>query len=460
MEAPISKNGHVCFSMFVVQTIQLAPQLDRDCFISPISFPAADDESCRCYPSWLGAYNKLHSTYADSLCLKLDSSATPLADISSELRGSSEVLASRSLEVTKLDAFLFYEPHLRQWLIIYELGLSTSEEDLLSLLKATPSCNAPQEEDDLYNALRNEFVISERSETKAPFVARIEEQAVVQVMHQLSRLYDISANDPAKIEIVESSGNITLFFPPLETEADRGLGLFTHTHERAERIGQEAQPLTVDEVDLYVFWGRFHTIVSASKGIVKRFMPIQFQAQLLWSYLSKINREMQEMERGILAESLSSKDDSMDFMDALSNSVHYAIMMNEDFKRSVEGDNAKVYAPISRRWHLDDTLKRAREFSSFLSDHIDSAIKKKSLKSEERQNRALSAIAILGVLALVETWSNYLSLLQEESYKVAESGLMHTIFGSGDMLLVFNTCFPIVLFAICIIITVWIIAKH
>ncbi len=454
MEAPISKApGHagapIRFSQFVVQTIQLAPAADQRCFTAKVTLPPEEDAQSHQYPEWLDAHQQLHSTYADSLCLAL---STVSADGIAECwRTEGRALLCDALTPRGLEASLFYEPHLRQWLIIYRLDLEADSATFRDLL----------ETEDVYNELRNVFVISEMGSRVSAFVTKTEEKARAAITEQTERLYCIQLNPRADITVVDSSGNITFFFPsstpPLST-------LLIHAHVRAERIGQEAEPLAVDDTDLYLFWGRFHTIVSRdpdTASAITRFMPIQFQAQLVWSYLSKTNRELQGIERQVISGDVTKKDGTMDLMDALNNSIHYAILMNEDFKRSIEGDNAKVYVPASCRWHMDESLTRAKEFAGFLSDDIDRNLKKKSLKSEERQNRALTAITILGVLALVETWSNYLSLLQRDSVEgVAESGFMHALFGSSDILLAFNTWFPIVLFILCVIAVILLLVRR
>lgn len=456
MEAPISDpsacmNAPIRFSQFVVQTVQLSSAADQRCFTAKVALPPTDDACCHQRPEWLSAYQQLHSTYADSLCFKLSTQHASPDAIAECWRAEGRTLIAGALTPRSLEASLFYEPHLRQWLIIYRLDLETDGTTLRTIL----------EEEDLYNELRNVFVISELSERPAAFITQVEEEARALIAHQTERLYRIQLDPRADITVVDSSGNITFFFPAAASPLSAPL---THGHERAERIGQQAEPLTVDETELYLFWGRFHTIISrnaTTENAITRFMPIQFQAQLIWSYLSKANQSLQSIERQVISGDVTKKDSCMDFMDALNNSIHYAILMNEDFKRSIEGDHAKVYSPASRRWHVDETLQRAKEFAGFLSDDIDRSLKKKSLRSEERQNRALSAITILGVLALVETWSNYLSLLQQDSVEgVTESGFMHALFGSSDILLTFNTWFPIALFILCVVAVILLLIRR
>ncbi len=461
------RGERICFSMFIVQTVRLAPELRRDCFTAKLDLSEHQGADSHQYPAWLAAYNELQHTYLDTLCFRLDASLCKTNEMVKELDAVSALPLAMQLKPIGFDAHLFYDPHLRQWLIIYELGLAAQRDELFDVLKMSAEASAVDPavpvrlSNDLFNSLRDAFVVSDGKARTAPFVKALEREAVGKVKQLMKELYDIRIKEDSDIQIVDSSGNITFFFPSLDN-ADEGsfAPLVKGAHERAERLGSTAEPLNVPGTSLYVFWGRFHTIVADDGDAIDRFMPIHFHAQFMWSYISKTTMTMQGLQNEVLGKRITEQPECIDFVNALNNSIQYAILMNEEFKRTIEGYNATIYLPVSNRWHIDESLQWDKEFSAFLSDYIGREMQKQSLRSESFQNKVLSAIGILGVLALIETWSNYLSLLEEGVLGPADGTILNVLFGNSEALLSFNTWFPIMVFLICVISIIVVFAKR
>lgn len=464
--------------MHIVQSVRLAPDAKRVCFVSEThasTFFRGNtnnlEEVWRIFPAWFTTYNSLHHTFRSAFCCQLDSASVtpeqlreafnrcqpaPLGDYLFFPESTTET--QDPPQTSPLEAHLFYEPHLRQWLILYRISFAFKEADLERILRK--SLTLENSRNDFYNSLRDVFVISDGKNQKANFVCGLEEEARMLIAQKVYELYGTSINAQEDIEIVESSGNISFLVTPTPLfEQMDGCRLLKEVHERAERSGSSANALNVPDTVLYIFWGRFHTIISTEANAEARFMPIQFQAQLIWSYLSSMDLVMQELEETVLTRRLSKESDCSDYMDALINSIHYAGFMNEEFKRSIEGDSTSVYTHVEKRWDLQGALQRLKGFAQYLSEYIERDFQKRSLVSESRQNNILSAIAILGVLALIDTWGTYLTLVSEPTDSVLQNTVIHGMFSTGDALAVFNTWFPIIVTGICIIAIVYIFAR-
>lgn len=396
--------------------------------------------------------------------------------------------------------------------MLHQLTFFIDQEVLVSLARDGAWADVDGNKCDMYNTLRNAFVITGNLNRKADIVSNIEERAQEKIAEAVQRFYGFTIDPAAEIEIVKSAGNITFFFQPSEkeesdmgengeaancgttsgivldvlpgteresrsgyaekflnaavrkrrfTDVDTLVRALQQVHENAERIGSTAEPLHVPDVKLYLFWGRFHTIVSDDESPVVRFMPAHFQAQLLWGFLSSAELIVQQVESGILEESLEKDDANQEFINALINSIQYAHLANEDFKRSLEGDSNNVYCPIEKRWHLEQTLVHLKEFASFLSGYLERNFQKRSLVIEERQNKVLFGIGILGIVALIETWGSFLDLLNGENYAGAfDAGPLRMIFESPEALVQFNMLTPFIVAILCASALVYIFARR
>ena len=454
MEAHISDKriNEVDFTMHVVQSVRLSAQARRECFVKALAADDRVDERLwREYPSWLKDYNALHHTFRNTYCRNLvEEDGVSREDVASSFDACVSSSIGRYLaEDDPFEAFLFYGPHLRQWLILHRVRFRFPQEELAALIQE--SLDPDEGARDLYNELRDAFVVTNGEGRKAAFVAVLEQRARRLIAEGVRQLYSVSmsADD---VEIVDSSGNITFFVSWDDVACESELASsIARVHEKAERQGSTAEPLGVPDAAYYAFWGRFHTVITKEPHYENRYMPIHFQAQLLWSYLSTMNLVMQEVEDSALAHVLDRDKSCSEFMDALINSVQYADFMNEDFKRSIEGDYGLIYRYVEKRWHLDDMLLRLRDFSLYLSDCVKRDFQKRSLASEARQNKILTAIALLGVLALIETWANYLGLVGEAPEGVLANELVGSLFADMTVLMAFNTWFPVVVTLICML---------
>lgn len=444
-----NQDNLIAINVHIVQTVRLSVEARRACLITDIRpFENAEREGWKTYPDWLAADIQLGHTFKPTYCCALQS----IDLLRAKATANQLFPLMDSATSYELQSHLFYAPHLYQWLILYRLAITLPESSLCQMLTGQ-TCSPDKV--DLYNEFRDTFVRSQEDDNPHAIVIEAEREAKQRIRSALKSLFGLSLNED-QIRIVTNSGNITFFFSGANDEQAPAIcANLTRIHEHAERVGDVASPLPVDEAQLFIFWGRFHTIITNEARAERRYMPMQFQAQLLWSFLSATDLSVQEVEGDILQNSLSSKPNNNAYTNALLNSIQYSNFMNEEFKRRREGDAELIYRTIEERWHLESSLLHLKDFAQYLSDYIERDYQKRSLASESRQNKVLSAIAILGVLALVETWSSYLSLVGE-SYDAALASPVLGIFGSVGALALFNTWFPIIIFAICAIAIVFV----
>ena len=339
-----------------------------------------------------------------------------------------------------------------QWFAVYGLALTFPLADLLSMTDpASDACEAGRgaSRHDLYNTLRNVFVNSDGIEEKAAWVADAEAEAKRRIVQTVAVLSGVSlALDD--VNVVESNGNVTNFFIP-QGVADEDMGKLRaqlgRTNRYAERIDEDVDPVFEDGHVLYLFKGRFHTIVLDDARKEIQYMPIQFHAQYLWCYLSTMSALVRDAEDSMLAKKFgkSSRKDSLS-MDAIINSVQYTVFMNAGFKRAIESDGELIFKKVEKLWHLESSLGQLERFSEHLSGHLQRAYQRFSSDAERRQSNALFLLSALQILALLSVWTDYLSLLKGDTVAaVMRLDPFSFVFGGADALLGFNVALPIVL---------------
>jgi hypothetical protein len=412
-----SEEDPLLISMHVLQVIDIDQQVEDACASGPMDAQALgemrDEREWSDFPDWLRSFNQNSLTYQCSFCHRLDADKDGLrADLTGPW------LDEHLAEVPGYDAWLFFEPGLHQWLIMHRVTLRIyiSGDASVPEFVRPAARHAPG---DFYDEIRDVFVESDGIERKSKQVVAVEGVARGLIKDTVGRLYGVAVDPERDVIIPQSMGNITFFVSSSALqgpERDALIAYFREAHEFAERIGDSARPLDVPEIPLYIFWGRFHTLLidgTDDDKLIRRIMPIHFQAQLLWGYLFRTNKRIQLVEAQILAKSASGVQGEEQSLETLVNSVQYAHFLNECFRRSIEGDDDLIYRHIESRWHIDSSIDEDKDFSTYLTGYIQQALQRQSVISENRQNRILAVLAGLGVLALIDTWASFLSLFDE-----------------------------------------------
>lgn len=450
----------ITISLNILQIVYLEDKLQLACRETPIRNTSfLNDPSWKDFPLWLKKYNETSSTYSRSFCHALN---TDKDAIETALRKQIPWMSKHCKCLKEFYGSVFFEPHLCQWIISYQLDIET---DLLDKPEKFPDIE-PRDyrtDKDLYNQLRDFFVRSDGIDKKSPLVFELERQGKYLIIEALKRAYGYSSVDENEISVPDSAGNITLFIldtAPAEepTQTVDFVKYFVSLHECAERIGSTAQNIEVPELRKYVFWGRFHTVIADNENALERIMPIHFQAQLLWAYLTAIEGCIQNVESQILSNNISKASGIESSITSLINSIQYAHFMNERFRRSLEKDATRIYAKIENRWHIDSSLNQNKEFAEYLASYINRSMQEQSLRSESRQNRVLSIIAVLGFLALIDTWSSFLEM-SNESYDMALENPFISMLFSSSSLMAFNFGFSLIITILCITLIIYFLTR-
>ena len=257
------------------------------------------------------------------------------------------------------------------------------------------------------------------------------------------------------LKILNNSGNITnvaILENLNDKEFEKYSNYLLNLNSLAERNQNYSSPIKIKSVNskhdnLYFFNGRFHTIILQNQKDKYRYIPIQFQMQYLWFYLSKqINLILEFYNDNILKDnSISKISEYSDKIDAIINKIENLNIFNQKFKLSIEADS-KIYHAIEEKWNIENMIKTSNEYVVYFKDYLARIYTKKSSKMEQRQNKILLFITLFQFIALLSVWNDYLNLLSVEFLEKAKGIL--PLFGSESNLEAFNIYLPIIFFII------------
>ena len=257
------------------------------------------------------------------------------------------------------------------------------------------------------------------------------------------------------LKILNNSGNITnvaILENLNDKEFEKYSNYLLNLNSLAERNQNYSSPIKIKSANskhdnLYFFNGRFHTIILQNKKDKYRYIPIQFQMQYLWFYLSKqINLILEFYNDNILKNnSISKISEYSDKIDAIINKIENLNIFNQKFKLSIEADS-KIYHAIEEKWNIENMIKTSNEYVVYFKDYLARIYTKKSSKMEQRQNKILLFITLFQFIALLSVWNDYLNLLSVEFLEKAKGIL--PLFGSESNLEAFNIYLPIIFFII------------
>ena len=257
------------------------------------------------------------------------------------------------------------------------------------------------------------------------------------------------------LKILNNSGNITnvaILENLNDKEFEKYSNYLLNLNSLAERNQNYSSPIKIKSANskhdnLYFFNGRFHTIILQNQKDKYRYIPIQFQMQYLWFYLSKqINLILEFYNDNILKDnSISKISEYSDKIDAIINKIENLNIFNQKFKLSIEADS-KIYHAIEEKWNIENMIKTSNEYVVYFKDYLARIYTKKSSKMEQRQNKILLFITLFQFIALLSVWNDYLNLLSVEFLEKAKGIL--PLFGSESNLEAFNIYLPIIFFII------------
>lgn len=379
---------------------------------------------------------------------------------------------STDLDISNLDAWLFYEISLRQWQVIYKFTITTTSAHLNDMVISSPGLRSHR--NDLYNIIRDMFALSDNTDRVIPSVQKIQRSAMAHGLELCRKLYGVKKKFKAQevLTFPESCTNVSFFISTSDAKQLKN-NLVRETN-RAERkrdnvldfFGKKRRENGVyRDIELFQFGGRFNTVLidcepigalggpsDITHGYQMQLMPTLFHSMLMWGYLGHMTEAMQLIERGILTDSSAKTNSRIQYFNSLINSIEYASFENETFKRGIEQDNEMIYSKIEEKWNIHRSLIQMKDFASYLSHFLDRDYQEHVLKADRKQNVVLFLIALLGLFGLISVWDDYLDLVTSQYFHEAlNSEFIDTVFPNIEALTMFSVWMPVIALIICVI---------
>ncbi|QPH85139.1 hypothetical protein CVT06_08595 [Campylobacter concisus] len=402
-------------------------------------------------PYWKQTMDELFNLYSSFIIL--DSRLINSEVLKEELKNNhfninDKFNISDFLDSSDLKTYLMFDYRLFQFCIVYELGF------VLPLNNIEDVTRNEKDKLDFYNCIRNIFVKETDNSYLPSIILNLQNNLIMEAKKFIAVNFNLK-DSMDSLKILNNSGNITnvaILENLNDKEFEKYSNCLLNLNSLAERNQTYSSPIKIKTVNskydnLYFFNGRFHTIILQNQKDEYRYIPIQFQMQYLWFYLSKqINLILEFYNDNILKDSSISKiSEYSDKIDAIINKIENLNIFNHKFKLSIEADS-KIYHAIEEKWNIENMIKTSNEYVVYFKDYLARIYTKKSSKMEQRQNKILLFITLFQFIALLSVWNDYLNLLSVEFLQKAKGIL--SLFGSESNLETFNIYLPIIFFII------------
>ncbi len=367
---------------------------------------------------------------------------------------SNGIQLSEYFEQSSLRQYILYDIKLKSFMhsIEFELNLpleTVSGNDVSFLL----SNNGKKE--DLYNCVRN-GIVKIKDNDNSLFL----ENSLCQAFKTITQMIKVGYNleiQQDQFYVPTHSGNITVeIIQHGKAELQENVAdAFVRLNQLAERIEYFDSKIKLNQC-VCSFNGRFHSIITCNANQKFHFIPITFQAQLVWSYLEtmagvieNINIQLQDKTR------LKSGIGNMHLISAIIEKIQILSYDNEVFKRSIENEADMVYKKFEESWHLMESLKAEEKYVNNLTDYLNRVHMEAENEKSERQNKILFVISLLQLLAVISIWGDFLSL--EDTYGI----LLFDIFGYDLSAVagIINSLMPILLIIISFVLLIKVFYK-
>ena len=402
-------------------------------------------------PCWKQTMDELFNLYSSFIIL--DNQLINSKDLQAELKSdhfniNDKFNISDFIDEHDLQAYLMFDYRLFQFCIVYELDF------VLPLNNIENVARHEQDKLDFYNCIRNIFVKETNNSYLPSIILNLQNNLIKEAKKFIAVNFNLK-DSADSLKILNNSGNITnvaILENLNDKEFEKYSNYLLYLNSLAERNQNYSSPIKIKSVNskhdnLYFFNGRFHTIILQNQKDKYRYIPIQFQMQYLWFYLSKqINLILEFYNDNILKDnSISKISEYSDKIDAIINKIENLNIFNQKFKLSIEADS-KIYHAIEEKWNIENMIKTSNEYVVYFKDYLARIYTKKSSKMEQRQNKILLFITLFQFIALLSVWNDYLNLLSVEFLEKAKGIL--PLFGSESNLEAFNIYLPIIFFII------------
>ena len=433
------------FDFYVVQPVSLSPEAMTRFFASTSDQVRLQDHLSHQTPSWLSRLTDLGNTYQGLRSIRYERVPLDLMDIdlsSPMFRVFGKHDLSGVAKTEGVETCLLFDRNLKAFVLTYRLPMRFDKDSFLMYTAVHGDESGKQ---DLYNTVRNMFVREDGGSVVGEYVTMTEERVRDAVRDLLESVFSLKVGQQ-DVRIEDHSGNISNFVTidhpdcPVATFADRIIEL----NEAAEFRTYQSETIILDDGTYYDFNGRFHTIVVRRKDDIDRFIPIQFHAQYMWSYLNAMYGLLDDINDRVMTcgHHASKIARLVDMMDDCIQKTQYLHLFHQGFLRAIESDNQNIYKKIESLWNLDASLEGTDTYVNNFKDLISRRHEKVLSAQQERQSKILFVISVIQIISLIGVWQTYIGLVSDDAY--AASSRLVALFGSVENLMAFNTFLPVV----------------
>lgn len=331
---------------------------------------------------------------------------------------------------------LIFDERVSSLTIVTELSFNLDESHIENLFN---DVRYDKEKNNLYNTIRNLIVKEDNGSEIGDWFKQVKDHCLSAIDSMINTSGFGSHDKPT---IRNNTGNISLLVNGLSDKNRIEYSTrIANSNQMAERVENNKHTLiNNDEVQFY-FHGRFHTIITSNHDYYYRFFPIQYHAQFMWNSVHTFTSSMDELNRKMLLGEFNNDHDSQ-LIDKYINKFELVRIHNQDMKMYFESDCELIFVEIERIWTLKESLNEVNNYVSSFKEYIERSYQRKMEKNNLRQNKILFIISCIQTLGLVSIWVDYLSLSKVESF-VNTTGFVQN--SNREVLLVFNTWFPLIL---------------
>jgi len=342
---------------------------------------------------------------------------------------------SKYLNSDNIKYDLVFDLKFLYFLLIYEIEFTFPVDILEKILE--------KKKNNLYHIVRKLLVKEDEKCQISRWSSNIVDASMKDIM-KIMKLFNLTFNKK-DFNILNNSGNISVFVTDKtynKTNKDIS-NLFVECNEYSERLNIHTKPIYVDDSVSYSFYGRFHTITVVDEKYILRYMPIQFQMQFLWFLINYYNKFIDKINIDLLDKKNEIKlEEQNELISELINKIEMLVMHNDRFITAIEIDNELIYKHIEKKWNILNSLDNSKKYMTFFKGYLERVYSKKIAQAQKKQNRILFGISFLQITALISVWTDYLSLLNEQSIKNIDE-ILFLFSNSKENLMLFNKYIPL-----------------
>lgn len=361
-------------------------------------------------PKWLSYKNDISSVYKDLIVIDIETANLP-TEYYENYKLDDEPLLNY-INQAGCRQYLTYDVSLKTFDYVTEATMLIPAEKCKDVIMVNDNYGT---ELDLYNCIRNSHVKTHENENDI-YISSYIKNICDKVENVIKDIYDMDAKE--QLEIPCNSGNITIVISgdQVENHSDS----FFQTNRKAERIEYHTELIEISD-HICSFNGRFQTIISKFREKEYHFVPVAYQAQKVWSFLSSMSSTIDCFNLALQEQThLDITEENKRLISSMIEKSEVLLYKNSSFKSSMEKEYDYTYKKFEENWHLETTLQAQEKYIQSLDGYLSRALDRKNEKANERQNKILFVISLLQILAFISVWTDALELFREYASPIVD----------------------------------------